>query len=97
VGVVTELSVEDVAELRRQGDFRDYLRQVAASEAEEELAPGPLAVVPSPGYRITHTGGWPLGTAATGPTPPPDTCTCAKCGGNPASRATHQPQAGEAA
>ena len=98
MGVLTELSVEDVAELRRQGDFRDYLRQVAASEAEEELAPGPLAVVPSPGYRITHVGGWPLGTAASGPlAPSAKRCTCAKCGGNPASRATHQPQAGEAA
>ena len=27
---------------------------------------------------------------ASGPTPPADTCTCAKCGGNPASRTTHQ-------
>ena len=29
-------------------------------------------------------------TAATGPTPPADTCTCAQCGGNPASRTSHQ-------
>jgi hypothetical protein len=34
-------------------------------------------------------------TAASGPTPPADTCTCAKCGGNPASRDQHQE--GEAA
>ncbi|MFE4420383.1 hypothetical protein [Streptomyces sp. NPDC056817] len=27
--------------------------------------------------------------AATGPTPPPDVCTCAKCGGNPNSQTTH--------
>lgn len=26
----------------------------------------------------------------SGPTPPPDACTCAKCGGNPASRTTHR-------
>lgn len=32
-------------------------------------------------------------TAATGPTPPPDQCTCAKCGGNPASRPRHRPAA----
>jgi hypothetical protein len=25
----------------------------------------------------------------TGPTPPPDVCTCARCGGN---RASHRPQ-----
>ena len=36
-------------------------------------------------------------TAATGPTPPADTCTCAKCGGNPASRTSHRPQEGTAA
>lgn len=32
----------------------------------------------------------------TGPTPPPDRCTCALCGGNPASTATHR-QEGTAA
>ena len=47
--------------------------------------------------RIAHTGGWPLGTAASGPTPPPDVCTCAKCGGNPALHRNHQPQQGDAA
>jgi hypothetical protein len=30
------------------------------------------------------------GTAASGPTPPPAACTCARCGGNPASRSNHQ-------
>lgn len=36
------------------------------------------------------------GTAATGPTPPPGGCTCARCGGNPNSR-THRSEEGEAA
>ena len=27
---------------------------------------------------------------ASGLTPPADTCTCAKCGGNPASRTSHR-------
>ena len=85
---MTELSVEDVAEMRKQGDFRAYLLQAAGRQGEPE--PTRLTAVPDPGYRIAHVGGWPLGTAATGPTPPPDTCTCAKCGGNPASRATHR-------
>jgi hypothetical protein len=87
---VTELSVEDVAEMRRQGDFRAYLLQAAGRAVEPETKSAPLTAAPDPGYRIAHVGGWPLGTAATGPTPPPDACTCAKCGGNPASRAAHQ-------
>jgi hypothetical protein len=36
-------------------------------------------------------------TAATGPTPPPNTCTCAKCGGNPARPPIHRAHEGEAA
>lgn len=86
---MTELSVEDVAELRKQGDFRAYLLQAASRAVEPKPKPA-LAAVPAPGYRIAHVGGWPLGTAATGPTPPPDVCTCAKCGGNPASQQPHR-------
>lgn len=36
-------------------------------------------------------------TAASGPTPPPDACTCARCGGNPNSPTVHRPQEGAAA
>lgn len=94
---MTELSVEDVAEMRRQGDFRAYLTQVAGRTAETEPARPTLAAVPDPPYRITHTGGWPIGTAASGPTPPLDRCTCAKCGGNPARQTVHRHHEGEAA
>lgn len=79
MGDVTGLSVEDIAELRKDpASFRDYLRhitgrQVAAPE------PTPLAAAPTPGYRIEHTGGWPIGTAATGPTPTHSRCTCQLC------------------
>jgi hypothetical protein len=90
---VSELSPEDIAELRKQGDFRTYLRQITGRGVEEAEKPA-VAVAPEPTYRITHTGGWPLGTAATGPTPPPDQCTCARCGGNPASRTTCDPTTG---
>lgn len=86
---MNELSIDDVAALRKQGDLRAYLRQAAAHAAAEAPKPA-LAAVPSPGYRIAHTGGWPLGTAATGPTPPANQCTCARCGGNPASRQPHR-------
>jgi len=85
---MTELSVEDVAALRKQGDFRAFLSAAAGRPAPEQKPT--LSAVPTPGYRIAHVGGWPLGTAASGPTPPADTCTCAQCGGNPASRTSHQ-------
>lgn len=98
MGDVNELTVEEVAELRKDPDsFRDYLRHITGRAVEPKTKPAALTAVPDPGYRITHVGGWPLGTAATGPTPPPDACTCAKCGGNPASRTVHRPQTGEAA
>lgn len=93
---MNELSIDDVTALRKQGDLRAYLRQAGGHTAASTPKPA-LAAVPDPGYRIAHVGGWPLGTAATGPTPPADACTCARCGGNPASRAPHRPQAGEAA
>lgn len=94
---MTELSVEDIAELRKDpASFRDYLRHISGRQVEEAPKPA-LTVVATPGYRIAHVGGWPLGTAATGPTPPPDSCTCAKCGGNPTSTVVHRPQEGAAA
>ena len=94
---MSELSVEDVAELRKDpASFRDYLRYITGRQVDDVPKPT-LAAVPAPAYRIAHVGGWPLGTAATGPTPPPDVCTCAKCGGNPAGTATHRPQEGTAA
>lgn len=85
--------VDDIAAMRAQGDLEGYLRGLIGRPVKAKPA---LSAVPDPGYRIAHTGGWPLGTAATGPTPPPDQCTCAKCGGNPASRANHR-QEGTAA
>lgn len=88
---MAEPSVEDIAELRKDPDsFRDYLRHITGRKvASPQETPASTAAVPEPAYRIAHTGGWPLGTAATGPTPPADACTCAKCGGNPASQQPH--------
>ena len=96
---MSELSVDEIAELRKDpASFRDYLRHITGRTVEAEAPARPaLSAVPAPGYRIAHVGGWPLGTAASGPTPPPDTCTCAQCGGNPASRVQHRPQEGTAA
>ncbi|MBW8740729.1 MAG: hypothetical protein JF621_27675 [Streptomyces turgidiscabies] len=96
---MSELSVEDIAELRKDpASFRDYLRHITGRQVEDNTPkPTALTAVPSPGYRIAHVGGWPIGTAASGPTPPPNVCTCAKCGGNPASPVIHRPQEGAAA
>jgi len=89
---VTEFNLDDVAEMRKQGDLRAFLRQAAGRSVDAPPAPAPLAAVPDPGYRIAHVGGWPLGTAASGPTPPSDRCTCARCGGNPSNH-THREDA----
>lgn len=96
---MSEPTIEDIAAMRADGSLRDYFRFLAAQAPAPapKPKPAPLAAVPAPAYRITHPGGWPLGTAASGPTPPPDQCTCAKCGHNPNSRDTHQPQEGTAA
>lgn len=94
---MSELSVEEIAELRKDPDsFRDYIRHITGRSVTAPAGPSVQAADTVPGYTITHRGGWPLGTAATGPTPPPDVCTCAKCGGNPNARA-HQHQEGEVA
>lgn len=94
---MSEPTIEDIAAMRADGSLRDYFKYLTeqAAPAAPKSKPA-LAAVPSPGYRIAHVGGWPLGTAASGPTPPPDACTCARCGGNPASRTPHH-QEGTAA
>ncbi|MFI8191425.1 hypothetical protein ACIF8T_21820 [Streptomyces sp. NPDC085946] len=80
---MTEPTVEDIAAMRDEGSLKDYLLLLTGRAPKAKPKPV-LAVVPDPGYRVAHTGGWPLGTAASGPTPPLDACTCARCGGNPA-------------
>lgn len=75
------ISVEDVAAMRQDGSLRQYLDFLASSRPKPAVKPqpAPLAAVPAPAYTVTHTGGWPLGTAATGPTPDPTRCSCVKC------------------
>jgi hypothetical protein len=96
---VTELSVEDIAELRKDpASFRDYLRHVTG-RAVVEPKPAETAAPAEPGYRIAHKGGWPIGTTATGPTPTHGRCTCPQCeqAAVVALPRPHQIQEGEAA
>lgn len=92
-------TAEDIAAMRADGSLMDYLKFLTSQAARPVPKPRPvsasLAVVSEPVYRIAHPGGWPLGTAVSGPTPPPDVCTCARCGSNP--NTTHRPQEGAAA
>jgi hypothetical protein len=73
-------SAEDIAAMRKQGDLGEYLRSVIAGvpvapKPQPVAAPQPAA----PAYEIAHRGGWPIGTAASGPTPTHGRCSCIKC------------------
>ncbi|WP_428956158.1 hypothetical protein [Streptomyces sp. cg35] len=67
----------DITAMREQGDLREYLLSLTgrAPKPESAAAPEPAA----PDYEIAHRGGWPIGTAATGPTPTHGRCACIKC------------------
>jgi hypothetical protein len=71
------IDANDIAAMREQGDLKNYLLSLTG-RAPAKPKPA-LAAVPDPSYRIAHVGGWPLGTAASGPTPPADRCSCPKC------------------
>ena len=72
--------LEDIAAMRNDGDLKGYLLSLTVGPpVAPKPAPAALAAAPDPGYRITHTGGWPIGTAATGPTPTHGRCTCQRC------------------
>ncbi|MFD4547222.1 hypothetical protein [Streptomyces sp. NPDC058466] len=76
---MTEPNVEDLAAMREQGDLLPYLLALTGRTATPKPAPVVAASADLPGYRIAHKGGWPIGTAATGPTPTHGRCTCPKC------------------
>ncbi len=63
-----EITVEDVAELRKQGSFREFLRLQFNPEAITDVRPEPVAepVHNDPGHR---PGAWPTGTRPPEPAP----------------------------
>jgi hypothetical protein len=72
VGVVTDIRVEDVAELRKDPEsFREYLRHITGRPVVASPAARPATDPESPPYHIPRKGAWPCGTAPSGPTPAP--------------------------
>lgn len=69
---MTDVSAEDVAEFKRQGDFDAFLAQITGRSTP---AAEPEPEIEEPAFHIRRPGAWPCGTAATGPAPPP----CNEC------------------
>lgn len=64
---MTDFDVDDVAAMRKQGDFRDFLRQQIADAKTRRDAEAVTAPPPSPpGY---SPGAWPAGTQPPVPSP----------------------------
>jgi len=72
--------LDDIAAMRHDGDLKDYLLSLTVGAPAPKPKPAlVVAAVADPGYRVAHVGGWPIGSAATGPTPTHGRCTCPKC------------------
>ena len=69
---------DDIAALRADGDLINYLRSLVGT-APKKAAPAAPQGPEEPDYVIPHRGAWPIGTAASGPTPTHGKCTCPKC------------------
>ncbi|MFE9738863.1 hypothetical protein [Streptomyces sp. NPDC006477] len=72
---MTDLTPEDVAEARAQGDIKALLLLAAGitpAMPKQRTASEPE----TPCYHIARPGAWPCGTAATGPMPGP---SCPEC------------------
>ncbi|MER7517831.1 hypothetical protein [Streptomyces sp. NPDC126499] len=72
---MTELTPEDFAEARKDGDVTRLLL-LAAGIAPKAPKQRTAAHDEQPCYHIARPGAWPCGTAATGPSPGP---TCPLC------------------
>lgn len=68
---------EDIAALRKDGDLESFLLSLTGAAPPQTVAPEPAPAEPD--YEIPHRGAWPIGTAASGPTPTHGKCTCPRC------------------
>jgi hypothetical protein len=64
---MTDISPEDVRDMRRQGDLRAFLRQQMAEGNARREKPAPAVAPKPPGHR---PGAWPAGTRPPDPPPP---------------------------
>jgi hypothetical protein len=65
-----DLTSEDTTAMRRQGDWREYLRSEMDRGSARRLAPAAKSTAPAPpGHR---PGAWPAGTRPPDPPPPAD-------------------------
>lgn len=71
------INAADIAAMREQGDLQDFLRSLAGRTPKPQPVAAPEPA--DPGYRIVHAGGWPIGSAASGPTPTHGRCACIQC------------------
>lgn len=69
---------DDIAALRGDGDLVKYLLSLVDAPPLME-APAGRSPIDEPDYVIPHRGAWPIGSAASGPTPTHGRCTCPKC------------------
>ncbi|MFM9649849.1 MULTISPECIES: hypothetical protein [Streptomyces] len=69
---MNELTREDIAEARKQGDVAALVLMAAGRTLKPtKKKPAVDAEPDKPGYHIPRKGAWPCGTAPSGPTPPP--------------------------
>ena len=79
---MNELTREDIAEARKQGDVAALVLMAAGRTLKATKKKPVTEVEPDkPSYHIPRKGAWPCGTAPSGPTPPP--CTDCQDGRTP--------------
>ena len=71
---MSDLTREDIAEARKQGDVAALVLMAAGRTLKPSKKPAD-AEPAKPSYHIPRPGAWPCGTAASGPTPKP----CGNC------------------
>lgn len=71
--------LDDIAALRGDGDLVAYLLSLTEGPVGRFAKPDEGAALEETDYVIPHGGAWPIGTAASGPTPTNGQCTCPRC------------------
>ncbi len=70
---MTRFDAADIAALRQQGDLTEFLLSLGG-RGRSATPKKPPSEPAADAYTIPHRGAWPLGTAATGPSPTEHSC-----------------------